>query len=483
MSSPFSARRSSTSSRPRRSGGGRPGSARGSSRRPQNTPVAPVAAAPEQLWTVPDSGMPTFAELGLPTPIVTALARAGFTEPFPIQAATLPDTLAGRDLLGRGQTGSGKTLAFGLAMLARLDGGRSRPRQPRGLVLVPTRELAQQVVDALAPFAKAIGLDRDLGGRRHVVQPPGRRAEPRRRPADRHPRPAHRPHRPAHLRPLRGLRDRARRGRPDGRHGLPAAGAADPRPDPGRRAAAAVLGHPRRCGGHAGQPVPGRPGHPLDRLGHRAGVDHGAPRADGGHRGEAAGDQRDRGPGRAHDPVRAHQARRRPAGEGVAPQRHRRRRAARRQGAERAQPGDRRVQGRADAGPGGDRRGRPRHPRRRRQPGRARRPAGRPEGLPAPRRAHRAGRRLGHRGDHRDPAGAGRGGPAHPARRGPRDQHAGAAGRPGSGPDHRRPHPVRGGDRRAAQAGPAAARAADPAASRTSAGGRNGGGRGRRRAA
>ena len=102
--------------------------------------------------------MPTFAELGLPTPIVTALARAGFTEPFPIQAATLPDTLAGRDLLGRGQTGSGKTLAFGLAMLARLDGGRARPRQPRGLVLVPTRELAQQVVDALVPFAKAIGL-------------------------------------------------------------------------------------------------------------------------------------------------------------------------------------------------------------------------------------------------------------------------------------------------------------------------------------
>jgi len=107
---------------------------------------------------VPDTGMPGFAELGLPAPIVTALTRAGFSEPFPIQAATLPDALAGRDLLGRGQTGSGKTLAFGLAMLARLDGGRARPRQPRGLILVPTRELAQQVVDALVPFAKAIGL-------------------------------------------------------------------------------------------------------------------------------------------------------------------------------------------------------------------------------------------------------------------------------------------------------------------------------------
>ncbi len=102
--------------------------------------------------------MPSFAELGLPEPVVRTLAANGFTEPFPIQAATLPDTIAGRDLLGRGQTGSGKTLAFGLALLARLDGGRATPRQPRGLVLVPTRELAQQVVDALVPFAKALGL-------------------------------------------------------------------------------------------------------------------------------------------------------------------------------------------------------------------------------------------------------------------------------------------------------------------------------------
>ena len=110
------------------------------------------------LWTVPDAGMPSFAELGLPEPVVRALDAHGFTEPFPIQAATLPDTLAGRDLLGRGQTGSGKTLAFGLALLSRIAGGRVHARQPRGLVLVPTRELAQQVDDALAPFAKALGL-------------------------------------------------------------------------------------------------------------------------------------------------------------------------------------------------------------------------------------------------------------------------------------------------------------------------------------
>src|SRR6185312_10218618 len=102
--------------------------------------------------------MPSFAALGLPEPLLRALAANGFTDPFPIQAATLPDALAGRDLLGRAQTGSGKTLAFGLALLSRMAGSRSRPSQPRGLVLVPTRELAQQVVDALDPYAKALGL-------------------------------------------------------------------------------------------------------------------------------------------------------------------------------------------------------------------------------------------------------------------------------------------------------------------------------------
>jgi superfamily II DNA/RNA helicase len=102
--------------------------------------------------------MPSFAELGLPDPVLRTLDAHGFAEPFPIQAATLPDTLAGRDLLGRGQTGSGKTLAFGLALLVRLAGGRAAFRRPRGLVLVPTRELAQQVVEALRPFADALGL-------------------------------------------------------------------------------------------------------------------------------------------------------------------------------------------------------------------------------------------------------------------------------------------------------------------------------------
>jgi len=129
-------------------------------RRPAGAPSRPTQpqAAPEVLWTAPASGMPSFAALGLPEPLLRALATDGFTDPFPIQAATLPDALAGRDLLGRGQTGSGKTLAFGLAVLARLAGERSRPRRPRGLVLVPTRELATQVLDALVPFTKALGL-------------------------------------------------------------------------------------------------------------------------------------------------------------------------------------------------------------------------------------------------------------------------------------------------------------------------------------
>src|SRR5262249_28206509 len=99
-----------------------------------------------------------FAGLGVPRPLVRALADTRITEPFPIQAATIPDALIGRDVLGRGQTGSGKTLAFGLPILARLAGGRSAPGRPRALILVPTRELAMQVNDALLPLGRAVGL-------------------------------------------------------------------------------------------------------------------------------------------------------------------------------------------------------------------------------------------------------------------------------------------------------------------------------------
>jgi superfamily II DNA/RNA helicase len=107
---------------------------------------------------VATENLPSFAELGLSEELVAALARRGITAPFPIQAATVPDALAGRDLLGRAATGSGKTLAFGLPLIARLQGRPSRHNRPRGLVLVPTRELAMQVTDALAPLAHSRGL-------------------------------------------------------------------------------------------------------------------------------------------------------------------------------------------------------------------------------------------------------------------------------------------------------------------------------------
>jgi superfamily II DNA/RNA helicase len=126
--------------------------------------TTPRRPASRSLWDelpvsiVPTDNLPSFAELGLPRPLVSALARHGIDTPFPIQAATIPDVLAGRDLLGRAATGSGKTLAFGLPLISRLEGAASTSRRPRGLVLVPTRELAMQVTDAIAPLASARGV-------------------------------------------------------------------------------------------------------------------------------------------------------------------------------------------------------------------------------------------------------------------------------------------------------------------------------------
>ncbi|MFJ8138889.1 DEAD/DEAH box helicase [Streptomyces sp. NPDC096013] len=100
----------------------------------------------------------TFADLGLPEGIVRKLAQNGVTAPFPIQAATIPDALAGKDILGRGRTGSGKTLSFGLPLLATLSGGRTEKKRPRGIILTPTRELAMQVADALQPYGDVLGL-------------------------------------------------------------------------------------------------------------------------------------------------------------------------------------------------------------------------------------------------------------------------------------------------------------------------------------
>ncbi|MGW7102664.1 DEAD/DEAH box helicase [Streptomyces sp. NPDC054883] len=100
----------------------------------------------------------TFGDLGLPEGIVRKLAQNGVTAPFPIQAATIPDALAGKDILGRGRTGSGKTLSFGLPTLASLAGGHTEKKKPRAIILTPTRELAMQVADALQPYGDVLGL-------------------------------------------------------------------------------------------------------------------------------------------------------------------------------------------------------------------------------------------------------------------------------------------------------------------------------------
>ncbi|MEV5972225.1 DEAD/DEAH box helicase [Streptomyces sp. NPDC051921] len=99
-----------------------------------------------------------FSDMELPEAVLATLTGQGVTTPFPIQSATLPSALAGRDVLGRGRTGSGKTLAFGLALLARTAGRRADAKKPLALVLAPTRELAQQVTEALTPYAQALKL-------------------------------------------------------------------------------------------------------------------------------------------------------------------------------------------------------------------------------------------------------------------------------------------------------------------------------------
>ena len=127
---------------------------------PRRDPSSALDAALTAAATVPAPPAASFAELGVHPRVVTALAARGLLEPFAIQSRAIPDALTGRDILGRAQTGSGKTLAFGLPLLTRLAAS-AQPRQqkaPRALVLVPTRELAQQVADVLAPLGQAVGV-------------------------------------------------------------------------------------------------------------------------------------------------------------------------------------------------------------------------------------------------------------------------------------------------------------------------------------
>lgn len=127
---------------------------------PRRDQISALDRALAEALARPEPEPRTFAQLDLPAPLIRALEQRGIVSPFAIQARTLPDALAGRDVLGRAQTGSGKTLAFGLPVLSRLQAGdRTRiARSPRALVLVPTRELAQQVADELGPLGRAVGV-------------------------------------------------------------------------------------------------------------------------------------------------------------------------------------------------------------------------------------------------------------------------------------------------------------------------------------
>ncbi|MFF4994484.1 DEAD/DEAH box helicase [Streptomyces sp. NPDC000656] len=133
------------------------GGAKSGGKTPRTAPLRGEFAMPKTV----EPALPpveAFSELDLPRELVKTMTDLGVTQPFPIQAATLPNSLAGRDILGRGRTGSGKTLAFGLALLARTAGRKADPKRPLALVLVPTRELAQQVTEALTPYAQALDL-------------------------------------------------------------------------------------------------------------------------------------------------------------------------------------------------------------------------------------------------------------------------------------------------------------------------------------
>jgi superfamily II DNA/RNA helicase len=126
-----------------------------------NNTAFPVAA--QRVAVIPGEPTKTFAELGVPANLLPVLTKLGAVSPFPIQEATLPETLAGRDVLGRGKTGSGKTIAFGAPLVERLmenNGGKDRQmgRKPRALILAPTRELAMQIDRTVQPIARSVGL-------------------------------------------------------------------------------------------------------------------------------------------------------------------------------------------------------------------------------------------------------------------------------------------------------------------------------------
>ena len=166
---------------------------------------------------------PTFHQLGLPQPLVTALERRGIHRPFAIQTSALPDALAGRDVLGKAATGSGKTLAFGLPLLARIGAEVKQGRRaPRGLVLVPDPRAGPAGARQPGPARPGHRRAARHRLRRRADVPPDPAAAPRRRRHHRHPRPPAGPDQPGRGHPRRGRRHGPRRGRLHGRPRLPA---------------------------------------------------------------------------------------------------------------------------------------------------------------------------------------------------------------------------------------------------------------------
>ena len=304
----------------------------------------------------------SFADLGVSRAVAGALAENGITEPFAIQKLVIADVLAGHDVLAMSPTGSGKTIAFGAPIADRIEAG---DRRPAALILAPTRELTAQIVDDLRPMAQAralkiasvyggVGIVKQAreAAHAHIVvatpgpprgPPPARRAEARPR-AD--PRP--------------------RRGRSHARHGLPPRRRPDRGPVPARPPDAVLLGHARRRGRHGRQALHARRAPPRahpDRHQHdrdRAPLPR--RRARRAHRRAA---RRAARRARPRAGLRAHQARRRPAGQAPQPRGRQRRRDARRQvpGPARARAGELRDLRRRH--PRGHRRRRARHRRRR----------------------------------------------------------------------------------------------------------------------
>ena len=361
--------------------------------------MPPRSALDEALaaaLAVPEPAPASFADLGIPGPVVAALAGQGIDAPFAIQARALPDALAGRDVLGRAQTGSGKTLAFGLPLLTRLAPGAgqqpaARPAQgraPRGLILVPTRELARQVAEVLAPLGRPlrVTVTTVYGG-----APLGRQADQLRRGTD-----------IVVATPGR-LIDLLERGATTlGQVQITVLDEADHMADLGFMPAVTRLLDDIPAGGQR-MLFSATLDRDVDRLVTRyltnPAVHAVAPVASAAH---AADHQVFVLPAqdklavateiavaaRPDAVLRPHQARRRAAGQAAHPGRRRGRRDPRQPQPEPAAARAGRFRGRVPPGAGGHRRRRARPAHRRRGPGGALRPAQRPQGLPAPFRPH-----------------------------------------------------------------------------------------------